>query len=54
MADLDKRMECRLLSKVFQTHSGIGEDKLFPAYPAASLPPDTGKAKWLEAYMNLF
>ena len=53
MADLNKGMNCRRLSNVFRTHFGIGEDKLFPAYPAAGLPPETGKAKWLEAYMNL-
>jgi len=38
-----------LLSNLFRTICRIREDKLFPAYPAAILPPDTGKAKWLEA-----
>jgi hypothetical protein len=49
MAELNLKMENRLLSNLFRTHSGIGEDKLFPAYPTASVPPETGKAKKLEA-----
>ena len=51
MAELNKNKESQLLSNAFRTHSGIGEDKLFPAYPAASVPPATGKAKRLEAIM---
>jgi hypothetical protein len=49
MAELNLKKESRLLSNVFRTISGIREDKLFPANPAASMPPLKGKAKRLEA-----